>query len=214
MVQFYGIEHQDCLPYYLLGHQKEGFFLDVGCQLPTGSNNTYLLETLGWNGLAFDRTDSTSWSGNTQWYENRHTPRFILDATSRELTDTLLTHAPKNTIVDYISLDIDDDGGLNYGVQGLLRILNAGVVFKTMTFEHEAYRHQQSNGEVVRAVSRIILQSLNYIPLFIDVSLGEDRYFEDWWINPLYFNEDILSLQSSRIPWQECEEKLSQYKNK
>lgn len=206
MIQFNSLECQDRFVYSLLGQQKNGFFLDVGCQTPIDANNTYLFETLGWDGLAFDRSDVTHWNNlPVLWNEKRKTKRFLLDATSAELTNVLLSYLPRGgIIVDYLSVDIDDNGGLNFGVEGLLRVLNAGITFKILTFEHEAYRDEYSNGVFVRELSRAILHRLDYFCLFPNVCLAENKPFEDWWIHPSYFDSSLLALSTPNLCYKEC----------
>ena len=44
----------DLLIEYIFKSQKEGFYLDVGCQHPVSNNNTYLLFRRGWSGVNID----------------------------------------------------------------------------------------------------------------------------------------------------------------
>ena len=44
----------DLLIEYIFKSQKEGFYLDVGCQHPVSNNNTYLLFRRGWSGMNID----------------------------------------------------------------------------------------------------------------------------------------------------------------
>ena len=39
---------------YIFKSKNKGFYLDVGCQHPISSNNTYLLYKKGWNGINID----------------------------------------------------------------------------------------------------------------------------------------------------------------
>ena len=207
-IKFNSLECQDMFVFLLLGHQTNGYFLDIGCQTPIDASNTYLFEQLGWDGLAFDRADFAPWYGPFKWAEKRKTRRIMLDATTRDLTNALLCNLTPGAIVDYISIDIDD-GGLNYGVEGLLRVLNAGITFKVMTFKHEAYRNAQSNGEYVRDFSRTILTKLDYIPLFGDVSL-DGGPFEDWWVHPAFFDQKILECTADNLHYKECIKRLQE----
>ena len=212
MVKSNSLECQDLFIYHLLGNQKEGFFLDVGCQTPILANNTYLLETLGWKGLAFDKLDITHWDGkNVRWSEQRQTPKFLVDATTEEFTQILKDNVPANTVVDYISLDIDDNGGINFAIEGILRIINAGITFKALTLEHEAYRNAQSNGELVRGVTRIILGTLGYRLLYPDVCFDNGNNFEDWWVNPKYFPAKLAEYIRPSMYYKDCIETLKDF---
>jgi len=92
-------EGQDILVYKLFGYQK-GLFLDIGCEDPVKGNNTYALESLGWNGLLFD------WEQDPALFSERKATYFKVDVTSPEFVDILSRESPRD--VDYISLDVEE----------------------------------------------------------------------------------------------------------
>ena len=101
MVHFESMERQDEFVYHLLGKhlQEPGIFLDVGCNLPQGGNNTYALEKyLKWDGFAFDIGDIEA---NHQWSDMRKSTFFQVDATTEGLTEILKNNL-KEKAVDYI----------------------------------------------------------------------------------------------------------------
>jgi hypothetical protein len=50
---------------------NQGKFLDLGCYLPKKINNTFLLETKGWNGVSIDIVDySEEWKCRTNPFIN------------------------------------------------------------------------------------------------------------------------------------------------
>ena len=207
-IEFHSHEQQDEFVYNLFGKKRNGFFLDISCGNPQIGSNSYTLEKYcGWQGFCFD-------IGNCedlfQWSQKR-TSRFIqADATSPVLTNFLRGAVPPGTLVDYLSLDVDANG-TNLALHALYRVLEAGIQFKAMTFEHEGYIH----GPRIRDQARAILQSQGYVPLCTDVRLwaggledDSNASFEDWWIDPKQFDTKILEAQSHGLYYFECVEKL------
>lgn len=206
-IEFHSHEQQDEFIYNLFGKKRNGFFLDISCGNPIIGSNTYSLEKYqGWQGFCFDISDCESMF---EWSKKR-TSRFIQsDATSPELTNFLLGAIPNGTVVDYVSLDVDA-AGTNLALLALQRVLEAGVKFKAMTFEHECYIH----GPGIRDQASAMLQSQGYIPLFSDVKLwienNPSASFEDWWIHPEYFDQSVQSAGGDQLYYFECIEKLKQ----
>jgi len=218
-MNFESLERQDEFVYHVLGkHLKgPGFFLDVGCASPKGANNTYVFEKdLGWNGMAFDIGDVEA---DENWSGVRETPFVQVDATSEQFTQVLKNNV--NTVVDYISLDVDAGGyyqvqdsftgivrtveGLNLSHLVLPRILEAGIVFKCMTLEHEAFKWNTT----VTFPTRSVLENLGYKILFEDVSFEDGNAWEDWWINPDFIPlKNIMSISTKGATYNKCLEKL------
>ena len=223
MVQFEGIERQDEFVYHVLGkHLKEpGIFLDVGCNLPQVGNNTYALEKyLDWDGLAFDIGDIEA---DHHWSDARKSTFFQVDATTEGLTEILKNNL-EGKVVDYISLDVDVGGlyqdtdpftgitrvidGLNLSHLVLPRILEAGVSFKCMTLEHEAFKWN----DTITAPTRNMLENLGYKTLFEDVSFDNGDAWEDWWIKPdLIPVDNIMSIYKKGSTFNECVNTLVEF---
>lgn len=207
-IEFHSHEQQDEFIYNLFGKKQNGFFLDISCGHPQIGSNTYTLEKyLGWTGFCFD-------IGNCEelynWSSNRTATFVQSDATSSDLTDFLISNTPADRVYDYISLDVDA-AGTNLALQALNRVLDSGVKFKAMTFEHECYIH----GPQIRDQASYLLESKGYLPLFPDVRLwggGVDddsaATFEDWWIHPDYFDPEIMKISETGLYYFECIEKL------
>ena len=84
------------------------------------------------------------------------------------------------------------------------------IPFKTMTLEHN-----NNIGEECREESRDMLNSKGYVALFTDVKFyprahepGENGVFEDWWINPSYFSEEVVSKSGTGLYFDECTKRL------
>lgn len=96
-----------------------------------------------------------------------------------------------------MSLDIEGDG-LRYSV--LQKVMKYDYEFKIITIEHDVYRGYDLTERIPQ---RNFLSELGYILLCADVSNEENGIyhskvncnlngfpFEDWWVNPKYFNEN------------------------
>lgn len=201
-------EHQDIFAYKLCG--SNGFYWDIGCNEPCAckgdwGNNTYSLEkNHEWEGLLFDiRKHYTE----DKWgLKNRPSSKFFSeDATSNEFVE-ILKRETKTDRVDFISLDIDDNGLLKV----VENIFKTGIRFKTMTLEHN-----NNIGEKCKEESRSALSSEGYVPLFLDVKFyprahepGESGIFEDWWIDPSCFDKEIILKSATGLYFDECTSRL------
>ena len=154
--------------------KKKGSFLDIGAAHPIGNNNSKALENSGWSGLAFD------YNVNPDWQNLRECDLHGVDATSDDFIDIL--SALKLKKVGYISLDIDENS-----LNCLEKILDYGLKFKCMTFEHTWDLNNMDQNYVED--SRKLLEEKGYKLLFknIIVENPQDEHafkpFEDWWVD-------------------------------
>jgi len=203
------LEKQDEFVFHVLAkHQDSGTFLDVGCATPVAANNTHVLETFfGWSGFAFD-------IGNVEitedWSQFRNTPFHQVDASSASFSQLLERLIPEPKIVDYVSLDIDMYD-TSFSLDGLKRILEAGITFKSMTLEHESFKHAHT----IASATRELLRDNGYETLFEDVSFEDGNPWEDWWIKPdLIPIENIMSIQSTGVTFNQCIQSLIEFTGK
>jgi hypothetical protein len=213
-ILFYSLEQQDEFIANLFDFKKGGTFLDISCWQPIVASNSYTLENqFDWSGFCFDLLNAESMF---QWSSHRTSKFAQMDASSTELTSYLKNEFPNGAVIDYVSLDVD---GLAT-VKALERVVDAGIRFKAATFEHEYYLYN----EKYRDMSRSIMKDLGLVPLFSDIKchtvnlvspdkINDTESFEDWFIDPKYFGEDILTIQASDLYYDECVEILKQFKN-
>jgi hypothetical protein len=207
-IEFHSHEQQDEFIYNLFKGKQNGFFLDISCGNPRIGSNSYTLEKYcNWTGFGFDIGDVEK---DLQWSQYR-TSKFVqMDATSPHLTNFLIDNVPKDTVVDYISLDVDA-AGTNLALQTLHRVVTSNIKFKAMTFEHECYIH----GQTIRDEASKVLEDLGFVPLFADVrlwagGLSDDSAssFEDWWIHPDHFDDSVKDIQEQGLYYFECIDKI------
>jgi hypothetical protein len=172
---------QDLFVYTLLGSDKT--YLDLGCYLPKKINNTYLLEQNGWSGVSIDIIDyGSEWSV-------RSNPFICQDCFTIDYKVLLPQHY-NTTTIDYLSLDMEKVGE-RYKL--LETMLTTGYDYRVVTIEHDSYLGEDyvHNEKIPQ---RNLLTKHGYVLLCADVSQEAypELYYEDWWINPKYFNLDTL----------------------
>ena len=213
-VEFYSHEQQDEFVYNIFRGKKDGVFLDISCGNPIIGSNSYTLEKYcNWSGYGFDIYDVNKAYG---WNEKRNAKFVQMDVTSEQMTEWLKTNIPADLVIDYISLDVDS-WGKNLALETLRRVLDAGVKFKAMTFEHEYHGF----GPEIRDEQRRLLTAQGMEMLFEDNKLwsmppggnNNTESFEDWWINPEYFDKNILEAKRTGVYTFECIKTLRQVLN-
>jgi len=149
----------------------KGFFMDIGCNGPKNINNTLLLEENGWDGIAVDKVDySALWA-------DRKADFICNDAFN------IAYYFRVPSVVDYLSLDIDDLGS-NYKALKMF-LINVMIQFKAITIEHNVYIGENFNKEE-RLPQRQLLLAMGYKLAYADIAADGNK-FEDWWINLKYF---------------------------
>lgn len=168
------------LLYGVLNKKDDGYYLEIGSAFPSSGNNTFVFEKARqWKGVSIDIDPEYQKS----WSKERQNPLRIEDATKSDYS-AMLHSFPY--AIDYLSLDID--GGYDEVLQ---KLLHTDHIFKVITIEHDFYRF----GEKYRESERKILSSLGYHLLCPDVTVlfeGREVDFEDWWIHPKAFPEEVF----------------------
>ena len=191
-VQFHAGQYQDLFALHLVG--ESGRFLDLGSKHPEWFNNTIALEKIGWQGLLFDWDSSDHDLHLESNPDSRKSPFFCIDVTKPQLIEILKDHGELH--FDYISLDVDDSG---YDCLALL--VSNGVTFTCLTYEHDSYFRPV---DVLKIPAYRLLESRGYLALFEDVNFEFGSPFEDWWIDPAYYDPQILALAHKNIYYKDC----------
>ena len=183
----YSQSGQDLFVYNLM-KGKSGTFLDLGCSLPKKINNTYLLELNGWEGISLDILNY-----NAQWQERRC--KFIQADCLNQNYNELLKDYYNDKVIDSLTLDMEKCGD-RYKL--LEKIIDSDYTFKIITIEHDAYVGVEFNNNE-RIPQRNLLKAKGYQLVCSDVSheLYKNNPFEDWWINPAYFEASEIQKWSS-----------------
>lgn len=174
---------------------KNKTFVDIGCQLPNNINNTLLLEQNGWTGISLDIMNYSE-----EW-KIRNTPFVVGNALTMDYATLFDNHSLPKTI-DYLSVDIEGNGDR---FRALKQVFESNRDFKIITIEHDSYRGY----ELTEAIpQREFLLSKGYVLLCVNVHLSNNP-FEDWWINPKYFDEsEYIHLKSENVEYVEILKKI------
>ena len=213
-ITFYSHELQDEFVTNLFGLEHKGVFLDVSCWHPIQGSNTYTLEKyLGWTGNCFDIIDAEQqWS----WSNHRSAKFNHCNVASGKFVEILESIRSNTPVIDYASIDVDS----SLTVVALDKIIKSGIELKVVTFEHEFYLYDN----LYQKESEKILYNQGFIKLFSNVKLltvnqtspnlrNQTESFEDWWINPKHFSNDIIEVQSDSLYYHHCVNKLKKYSN-
>ena len=105
-------------------------------------------------------------------------------------------------IIDYLNVDIEGNGDR---FNALTKVFESNREFKIITIEHDCYRgYDLTEAEPQR---KFLLEK-GYVLLCSNVSL-ENNPFEDWWVNPKYFNEnEYIHLKSNNLNYSEILKKI------
>ena len=180
----YSKEKQDLFAHYVLDKETEPkYFLDVGCHHPFDGNNTKALEDAGWKNSVI-----------------------LMDVSKPEFVEAI-TDNFKDTVIDYISLDVD-----NGTLEALENLISGNVQFKCMTLEHDSYQA----GPDIRDASREILKKEGYFLLFEDVltdttDLAGWQPWEDWWVNLQHVDNSILEKADKNITYTNAVQKVMEF---
>lgn len=180
---------QDMFVLSLLNGKTGGTYLEVGGELPVAGNNTYLMERyFGWQGVSIELDPKYT----DLWARDRSNKYICGDALTQDYGQ-LIQQMNFGKVVDYFSCDIEPP---EQTFQALKSVVETGVRFRVITFEHDAY----NGGESVRLDSRQYLKSQGYQLIVGDVSHAGNSV-EDWWVDPNLVNRSILDLLTMTATW-------------
>lgn len=182
MLKFYSQANQDEFVYNILKKKTDGIFVDIGSNDPMYWNNSFFLESIGWNGISIDKEKYD--------YSQRKCKFYVQDALEINY-ENIFKENNLPSVIDYLSLDID-----YYTLDCLKKIPLDKYRFKTITIEHDHYRFH----DLLRFEQREILLKHGYYLLCSDITclpLTPDQYFEDWWIDRNQIDENLVDLIKS-----------------
>lgn len=167
--KWYSQSGQDLFALAMLPHSKNvGTYLEIGSYLPFKNSNTALLEINGWSGISVEKQNEFVHEFN----KARRNHAICANALDLEYSSVC---KPFDLYFDYCSIDIDP---AEQSYFALKRIIESGVKFNTLTFEHDKYR----DGPVVQIASYILLKNYGMTRIEKNVKARGFGSFEDWWI--------------------------------
>lgn len=164
---------------FVLQTAKHNTYIEIGANKPKDISNTYLLEMEGWKGfsLELNRTGKIekAWKAcpertNTLYWANALKFDYVAGLAENEM--------PMH--VGYLSCDIEPASNT---FKALVRVIDQGVSFDCITFEHDNY---QPNSDVdYNKLAIEYLASKGYKVAVNNVYVGdeEDKVFETWFVH-------------------------------
>lgn len=119
---------------FALQASKNKTYVEIGASHPRKINNTFLLEQQGWNGFSIElnKTKKSAWDAdeertNTIYWDNALTFDYAKAVDENKL----------GTRIGYLSVDIEPPENT---FAALKRIIEQGISFDCITFEHDKYQ--------------------------------------------------------------------------
>jgi len=167
----------------LFNFKKDGTYVDIGSAHSMYHNNSYFLDSqLGWRGLCVELDGQY----NSSYVDRKGCTYINGDATKIDYAAAFAKLNPSSSI-DYLSLDVDV---LDLKVIKILP--HDKYRFKIIGIEHDAYQY----GDKYRVPQREFLLSKGYVLTCADIFVRHPDFencpFEDWYLDPQYFNKEEI----------------------
>lgn len=197
---------QDVFAFVIGNITQNKSYLEVGAKLPHYASNTRFLELNGWSGFSIEK--NLAWKHNWDASLRDHTRVFWEDALLFDYSKL-----PKN--IGFLSCDIDPPLDINF--TALKRIINFGIQFDSICYEHNACLKK---GDVFKKIQMMVdpeerikeaedlLYSFGYKKVIANACANANPLypFEDWYIhNSIDFpkmTHDEFLLKYEDIFWQ------------
>lgn len=172
--------HQDL---FALKTAKNKTYIEIGAAGPIKYNNTYLLEKNGWNGFSIELNQSRV----DQWFEDwsdRKNKIYCDNAITFDYIEALNKNKLP-THIGYLSCDIEPPENT---FAALKRVIDQGIIFDCITFEHDKYQSEVDYDPIVTEY----LKEKGYKVAVKDVYRWRKKpcYFETWYVhNDIDFRE-------------------------
>ena len=157
---------------------KNGTYIEIGACSPEITSNSYTLEVHNnWKGISIelDKSRIREWISRPErknkvyWEDARY-----FDYSSALLENNLPLH------VNYVSCDIEPPSNTFISLQ---RIIDQGITFDCLTFEHDFYISPNPNYNIIATE---YLATKGYKPAVINVyditNQSSENHFETWFV--------------------------------
>lgn len=173
---------QDIFAYSVVG--ANGTYIEIGANHPSKHSNTYELEvTHNYKGFSLE-LNKRKWQSRWQGQPERKNKIYWQDAITFDYVDGATTNGLSNDI-GYLSIDIEPPANTFAALQ---TVINSGVTFRCITFEHDAYRGDDTD---YNALSKEFLKLNGYKVAVHNVYYKDPlNHFETWFVrNDVDFQE-------------------------
>jgi len=193
-MEYYGEAEQDKFVLNILSNKNYGYFIEIGSNHPSYTNNTFILETkFNWKGIMieYDKRWLQSYKQNRP-----NSVHLIHDATTVNYKDLFLKNDIPNNI-DYLQIDLEV---INSSTINTLKKIENEVMdkykFSVITFEHDIYR---GNAHNTIKLSREIFLKNGYKLVFENISnsrmsnRNDHNPYEDWYVHPALVDMEYVN---------------------
>jgi hypothetical protein len=171
---------QDVFAFSVGGKNKT--YIEIGANKPRHKNNTYNLEiNLGWNGFSieFNRKFEPAWAE----CKERSNICYFDDALTFYYIGTIKNLKLPNHIT-YLSCDIEPPSNTFAALQ---RVIEDGISFDCITFEHDNYASAKRRGSNtdydIEARNYLSERGYRVAVENVYVKSNKDAIFETWFVN-------------------------------
>ena len=181
---------QDLFVIAMLQGKSKGTFLELGCQQPKYSNNTFVLEKFFmFTGVSIDINYDEHWPGNRHLHISEKSWPLCRPSASWFKADALtFDYSSLSDYYDYLQVDLDP--AIN-SFEALKQVCN-NKKFAVITFEHDDWDRKSSNLKI-KQHSREFLLSLGYQLVVGDVGFNDTQSYEDWWAHPDFVDQQVIN---------------------
>lgn len=164
--------HQESFVLNVLQEKQNGYYVELGGGWPIKNSNTYLLESkYNWNGVSFENGKTRA----KRYNKKRKNKTLCEDAISFNYKKYFASNQfPKQ--IDYLQMDI-------HPAEDTLKALKNMPLneyrFSTITYEHNCYQNKDNQLQ-----SQKIFKDFGYKLVAEGVSVFQDYWYEDWWVDP------------------------------
>ena len=187
----YSQAYQDMFVLSMLNGKTNGIYVEIGANDAISINNTYLLESkFDWSGISFDADKSSLES----YQKNKRKNNFVLGNALNLNYDEIFKQNGFGNQIDYLQIDIEPN---TQTLECLKKMPLDKYRFSTITYETDYYDKTQGCdvAERVRKESREIFLHYGYELIVGNIAnLSKDEVFEDWYVDPLVIDKEIIKL--------------------
>lgn len=179
----YSQSYQDMFVLSMLNGKKNGTYVEIGSNDYFFCNNTFLLEkNFNWKGIGVEIEEQHV----NLYNKKRKNPCVLKDATKIDYEKFFFDlQFPQE--IDYLQLDCDPPS-ITYEI--LLSIPFDKYKFAVITYEHDYYCDDTKS---FQEKSKVHLESYGYLRVVNNISVDENKPFEDWWVHPDLIDKSIIS---------------------
>ena len=179
----YSQSMQDIFVLTLLNGKLNGTYLELGASEPINYNNTYLISTLGWNGISIDNQEFLI----PLWKKDRPESSFICQDAFNIDYNVLFKKYNLPNQIDFLQVDVDHED------QSVLldSLFLTGHRFSLIMYETDMFLGPAEKNKAEKILVRNNYKKLIENIVCKDFSMDQMVPFEDWWIDADYIDADI-----------------------